>query len=400
MDATEVDRQAEKPFLCFGEILLRLTPSSIVGGDSPGWSEMLGTVNSVDTVDRLSTQRPDGSPDACFEAWWGGSEANVAVGLARLGRTASLLTSLPKNPLGKAARENLRQHGVDLLEPKDQKALPGNPGNPPGTDRLGLYFAAVHAAGKEIFYDRTGSLFSLRPPQPRDVTWENFHHFHTSGINPALSNRCLQTTLELLQTAKRRGLGTSFDLNLRRRLWSDPAAGRVIREMLPHIDQLFAHASQLTSAFALPKIDCDQPEEASRVVRDFCQSTGVGAVIVTNRDQQQAPHTNFAEKVPHPNRVRLKALLVDSANTLYRQTPWFEARDRIGSGDALCAGVLAAATGNASSSKILEFGLAAASLANQTAGDFPLFSPPDVENQRTVLFGCSAASSPGRRLPK
>ena len=47
-----------------------------------------------------------------FEASYAGGEANVAVSLANYGLAASFVTKLPSNPLGEAARNEVRRFGV------------------------------------------------------------------------------------------------------------------------------------------------------------------------------------------------------------------------------------------------------------------------------------------------
>ncbi|MFX8976541.1 PfkB family carbohydrate kinase, partial [Acinetobacter baumannii] len=66
--------------VCFGEIMLRLTATHA------------GLL--------LQERRLDCSV--------GGAEANVAVSLARLGWPSAMATILPDNPLGVAARDELR----------------------------------------------------------------------------------------------------------------------------------------------------------------------------------------------------------------------------------------------------------------------------------------------------
>ncbi|NUS10071.1 MAG: carbohydrate kinase, partial [Streptomyces sp.] len=56
--------------------------------------------------------RTPGAPDVTHP---GGSSANVAYGLARLGRPAALLTQLGQDPAGKLIREHLESAGVTVL---------------------------------------------------------------------------------------------------------------------------------------------------------------------------------------------------------------------------------------------------------------------------------------------
>ena len=71
--------------LTLGEILLRLSP--------PGHDRFVQATR--------------------FEAEYGGSEANVAVALARWGMDSAFATKFPENALGQAAAGHLRRYGVD-----------------------------------------------------------------------------------------------------------------------------------------------------------------------------------------------------------------------------------------------------------------------------------------------
>ncbi len=84
----------------FGEIMLRLK--------SPGQERLF--------------QSP------LLEATFGGSEANVAVALARLGIPARFVTLLPDNQIGHECMRELRSHGVDVSGIKFKKG------------RMGIYF--------------------------------------------------------------------------------------------------------------------------------------------------------------------------------------------------------------------------------------------------------------------
>jgi len=91
--------------VCFGELLLRLT--------APG-RELL-----------LQTGRLD--------VHVGGAEANVAVGLGRLGHDCVMISRVPDNALGDAAAGHLRRYGVST------------DGVATGPGRMGLYFLSPGA---------------------------------------------------------------------------------------------------------------------------------------------------------------------------------------------------------------------------------------------------------------
>ena len=74
-----------KRVITFGEIMLRLAPE--------GYYRFVQATT--------------------FGATYGGGEANVAVSLANYGLDAKYVTKLPKNDIGQAAVNSLRQFGVD-----------------------------------------------------------------------------------------------------------------------------------------------------------------------------------------------------------------------------------------------------------------------------------------------
>jgi 2-dehydro-3-deoxygluconokinase len=72
-------------FVCFGELLIRLSP--------PGRELLLQTP-------QLTTH-------------YGGAEANVAISLARFGHDARMVSVVPDNALAHGALGELRRYGVD-----------------------------------------------------------------------------------------------------------------------------------------------------------------------------------------------------------------------------------------------------------------------------------------------
>ena len=87
-----------------------------------------------------------------LEATFGGGEANVAVGLARLGLNVAFVSAIPGNPIGDACVAELRKHGVDT-------SLIARQG-----DRLGVYFleAGANQRPSVVVYDRSYSAISAR----------------------------------------------------------------------------------------------------------------------------------------------------------------------------------------------------------------------------------------------
>ena len=111
-----------KKVVCFGEIMLRLSP--------PGYLRF-EQAHSFDVV-------------------YGGGEANVAVSLANYGLDACFVTKVPANPIGQAAINEMRRYGVDTRFMQK------------GGERLGIYFLEKGASQRpsKVVYDRKFSAIS------------------------------------------------------------------------------------------------------------------------------------------------------------------------------------------------------------------------------------------------
>ena len=114
-----------------------------------------------------------------FEVSYAGGEANVAVSLANYGMDAAFVTKLPDNPLGAAARNEVRRFGVDT-----SYIVWGGP-------RLGIYFAEKGASQRasKVIYDRARSSIALA--SRKDFDWAKilkgakwFHFVASCGRRP------------------------------------------------------------------------------------------------------------------------------------------------------------------------------------------------------------------------
>jgi 2-dehydro-3-deoxygluconokinase len=159
-----------------------------------------------------------------------GSEANVAIGLARLGHHPGWISRLGDDEFGHFIRNFLRGEGVDV----SRVIMDGD-------HPTGVAFKERRELGaRRVIYYRRGSAASHLAPSDLDPAYfAGARYFHFSGINPALSSSVHETVLAAIDLARRAGALVSFDPNLRLRLWSAETARRVLRELLPHCDLVF-----------------------------------------------------------------------------------------------------------------------------------------------------------------
>jgi fructokinase len=147
----------------------------------------------------------------------GGAPANVACGVARLGRTAGFIGKIGAEPFGDFLRRTLQEAGVDTshLFSTDQA-------------RTTLAFVGVHADGrKEIFFYRNPGADMLLGPEDIDESYVAgaacFHFGSISMIDPGPK----AATLKAAEIARNGGRLVSFDPNWRPALWPSEARGHL-----------------------------------------------------------------------------------------------------------------------------------------------------------------------------
>jgi len=184
--------------------------------------------------------------------------------------------------------------------------------------------------------------------------------FHVTGITAALSAGAAAATNESLVAAKAAGLHTSIDLNYRSKLWSTTDAGRVMSGLLMHCDVLFASEADAEQLFGIT--GADFIEVAAKLTNRF----GLTAVVGVKRETPLVWRNRFAA-------VGLMA-------GKYLESPAYEVEivDRLGSGDALAAGLIHGLL-DGDFEKGLMYGAAMGALKHSIPGDLPWITQDEVE---------------------
>jgi 2-dehydro-3-deoxygluconokinase len=315
--------------LCFGELLLRLSAPI-------GEALLQGT--------RL-------------DAHFGGAEGNVAVALARLGYPAAMLSALPDDAIGDAAIDSLRKAGVDT------SPIVRSPG------RMGLYYLtpAGGVSAGSVIYDRADSVFAAT----RDYEWpallEGAGWLHLSGIIPALGPEMAEVGLAAIDAARATGVRVSFDGNFRGSLWSRwcPDPGQILADYIGGADLLFGSHRDLSLVLGREfggKAETRQHDAARAAFERFPL---LAAIATTNREIVAANHHRLSARIDTPDEA-YAAPAIDVPGIV----------DRIGTGDAFAAGVLARLDDGLEAAA--NAGLALAALKHGIAGDHGTARPRDL----------------------
>jgi len=322
--------------VCFGEILLRLS--------SPG--------------KELVMQSPT------FQAHVGGAEANVAVGLSRLGHSASVISVLPNNSIGQACAGELRRHGVDTTQIIIRDG------------RMGLYFL-THGAGQrpaEVLYDRADSAFAAAPADLIDwtKTLAQAEWLHVSGITPAVSANGAQAALRAVKAARAAGVKVSYDCNFRARLWANrtPQAPALLRELCAYATLIFGDDRDIAFMLDFNPTTATLEERRRLAARKAFETFNELTWIAYTERSQHSVDTQQLSGTLH-NR---------QSTYTTKPYPLHGIVDRIGAGDAYAAGILHGLLKGLDLQRTVDFATAAACLKHSIPGDFNLVCVADVEH--------------------
>lgn len=330
-----------KKVVTFGEIMLRLA--------TPGYLRFIQATE--------------------FEATYGGGEANVAVSLANYGFSASFVTRLPDNDIGKAALATLRKYNVDT----EHIVF--------GGDRVGIYFLESGAVsrGSKVVYDRAHS--AIAEIKPGMINWDQVlqgaEWFHWTGITPAISQGAADVCLEAIKAANQKGITVSCDLNYRKNLWKyGKKAAEVMPELVAGCDIILGNEEDAEKVFGIhPQgVDVTKGHLEAAAYESVCQQLmqqfpRARKAIITLRGSISASHNSWS------------GVLYDGKQ-LY-EAPTYQIThivDRVGGGDSFMAGLIYGLLSFPDDDQnALNFAVAASCLKHTIVGDFNLASVEEVE---------------------
>lgn len=324
-------KKKEFDLLSLGEILLRLSPPDnerIVRGD-------------------------------VFEKQVGGAELNVASGVALMGLRSGIISRIPDSSIGMFAKNKIRFCGVsdDYLVYDNSRDA-----------RLGVYYYENGAYPRKpgIVYDRqNSSMTRLDINEFGEEIYGSARCFHTSGITLALSDSCRKTGVEMIKRFKEAGAMISFDVNFRLNLWSGEEARKCIEGILPYVDIFFCSEDTARLTFG-------KEGNVKEIMESFAEEYPISVIASTQRT------------VHSPKVHSFTSVIYDAkAKEFHEERPYenIEVVDRIGSGDAYCAGALyGLLMEGGSCENALKYGNASSAAKNTIPGDMPSLNRSEIEN--------------------
>jgi 2-dehydro-3-deoxygluconokinase len=290
-----------------------------------------------------------------FDVTYGGGEANVAAAICNYGLNGTFVSKVPDNALGQAAINHLRRYGVDT-----QYVARGG-------QRLGIYFLETGASmrASQVIYDRAGA--SIADAEPKDFDLDKIldgaDWFHTTGITPALSDKCTALAEAALKAAKAKGITTSIDLNYRKKLWSKEKAREVMTKLCQYVDVCIGNEedADTTLGFKAKGTDITKGElnldGYKDVFKQMKEKFNFKYIASTLRESHSASDNGWS------------ALVYDGKE--FYHTRQYEVRiiDRVGSGDSFASGFIYGLVSGMPMKDAAEFGVGASALKHTIPGD-------------------------------
>lgn len=324
--------------LCFGELLLRLSPE--VNGE---WLKQ--------------HQMP---------VFLGGAELNVATALARWDIPVSYSTILPDHYLSHDVIEEVGSKGIQT----DRILFGGS--------RIGTYYLPQGADLKNagVIYDRAYSSFwELKPGQiDWDAILDGVSWFHFSAISPALNETVAAVCREGLEAASRKGITISVDLNYRAKLWQyGKLPLDIMPELVQYCDVIMGNIWAEEKMLGTP-VDSFLPDTKEAYLQ---QSLKTSEVITQLFPKCRQVANTFRFEIN--GGVRYYATLYTGGQlyTSYEQYTTYTV-DRVGSGDTFMAGLIYGNTKGHGAQEVINFAAAAAFNKLFIKGDATTASVEDI----------------------
>lgn len=266
-----------------------------------------------------------------FERVTAGAEVNVAVTLSRLGLKAQYFSRFGNDQLGSVMLADIEAEGVDVSLAKRvdsfTAAMVRNPGK---------------SAPVEISYLRKGSAAStIQPSDILDSYISSTRWLHATGITCAISDSGAKTVKHALEKASQLKIKSSFDLNIRRKLWSEEQARKVLEPLAHDVELLIGGEDEYQVVFG----QADPKEILLEANKRGCK-----IAVMTKGDQKMRFSIDGKyEEITPPKVVAI---------------------DPVGSGDAFTGGVISGLLSGMSAKGALEQGSICGALVASMFGDW------------------------------
>lgn len=212
-----------------------------------------------------------------YQRTFGGDASNFAIAAARQGARTGMFSALGDDGFGRAFLDLWKREGVDAadvaIDPRGYTAA---------------YVVSHGASGHQFDYLRRGSAASLMDvSRLRPEMLARTRALHATGISQGISQSSCALVLEAMAAMRSRGGLTSFDTNLRLKLWSLDEARAAIFEALSLCDIARPGLDDARQLFDLSDPDAIADKFLSFGCRIVVMTLGADGALVASRETRQ-----------------------------------------------------------------------------------------------------------------
>lgn len=321
----------------------------MIGNESGEALDLLAIGETL--VDFISVEQTDWLRNATtFRRYLGGSPANIAVNVAKLGGRSAVVSKTGIGAFAQFVKSELQRHGVSIeYLVMDHR------------NRTTVAFVSSTIGKPDFEIARSGD-YLLRPEEIPDEAIERAKVVHASTF--ALSREpCRSAVRRVFEAARERGRIVSLDPNYSARIWPHHKEARqVLREMYRYVNITKPSADDARRIFG--------PEHTTEEYIELFHAMGPETVVFTmGRD----------------------GVLISERGNITAHVPArpIEAEDATGAGDAFWAGFLVALLDGEPPERCAYFAREVAELKLKRRGPLPL------EIDRGELYEKARAASTG-----
>lgn len=261
-----------------------------------------------------------------------GAESNTAIGLRKLGHSATFITRIGSDSLGQLILRMIRAEGVDTSYVKVDSDY-----------STGIMFKENLSNDKTaVYYYRENSAATrLNTSDIPEEAITKAKIVHLTGITPILSSSCRQMIFDVMDIAESGGCAISFDPNIRKKLWKNNDYSPLIKEYISRSSYILVGLDEAKILYGT--------DDVKQLAELILSSGKVEYLAIKNGDKG--------------------AWVCDHSRQYFIPPVPCNPVDSVGAGDAFNAGFLAGILEKRSLKECGSIGAIAGALATETKGD-------------------------------
>jgi 2-dehydro-3-deoxygluconokinase len=215
--------------------------------------------------------------EAIYKAGHGGDTSNAAIAAARQGAKVAYVTAVGADQFGESFLALWKGEGVDVSAVKTSPVA-----------HTGLYFVTHGRTGHVFSYMRAGSAASRVTPDDMPLAMiRGAKVVHASGISQAISSSAADAVFHALRAARDAKVTTSYDTNLRLRLWPLDRARAVIHAAVALADILRPSIDDARQLTGLDDADAIADYYLALGPKIVAITLGDSGALVATRDKRE-----------------------------------------------------------------------------------------------------------------